>query len=125
MFDDAHHLLVRLGGDEAGALWQSLGGGQSAGGDYENLGVREQLGHGDVSRRCRAAGPAAGRPGRPRTHRDELLDGAVRMGPRHTTGCLSSTNMPMEMTFHPYTGRHDHAVELRALVHPSMRGRRR
>ena len=75
-----HHLLVRLGGDEAGALCD-LGGGRLRGGDHENLGVREQLGHGD--RHVAGAGRQVQQQDvqvAPEHIGQELLDGAVQHG---------------------------------------------
>ena len=61
----------------------------------DELGDRD----GDVAR-ARRAGRAAGRRGRPRRRRrgTAAARGAAS-GPRHTTGWLPGTNMPIEMTF--------------------------
>ena len=80
-------------GDRAGPLGD-LGGGGLRGGDDEDLGARDQLGHrdGDVAG-ARAAGRAAARRGRPRTRRrgTAAARGAASARARRPAGCRART----------------------------------
>ena len=113
VLDDAHHLLVRLGGDEARSL-SHLGGSRLRGGDHEDLGVRQQL--------CHRDGHVSG-PGRqvqqedvqvaPEDVGEELLDGAVQHGAAPDDRLLVLDEHADRDDLHPVGhGRHDHAVEL-------------
>ena len=98
---------------EAGALGD-LGGGRLRGGDHENLGVREQLGHGDrhvagARRQVQQQDVQVA----PEHIGQELLDGAVQHGAAPDDRLLVLDEHADRDDLHPVGhGRHNHAVEL-------------
>ena len=102
---DADDSLVHLRGDRAGPLGH-LGGGLLGRGHDEDLGVRDSCAPPrSRRRRCRAAGRAGARRGRPsRRRRGTAAGPGAASGRATTTGALPGLNMPIEMTDTPWAG---------------------